>query len=70
MKTGVLLELGQIPLCVYGKMNCFKNLFLIYDGITFFLFFVIEHVAPRPGLVKDFLTLGGMRRGVCARKRP
>ena len=23
--TGVLLELGQIPLCIYGKKNCTKN---------------------------------------------
>ena len=23
--TGVLLELGQIPLCIYGRKNCTKN---------------------------------------------
>ena len=25
INTGVLLELGQIPLCIYGKKNCVKN---------------------------------------------
>ena len=25
INTGVLLELGQIPLCIYGKKNCTKN---------------------------------------------
>ena len=25
INTGVLLELGQIPLCIYGKKNCIKN---------------------------------------------
>ena len=25
VNTGVLLELGQVPLCIYGKKNCTKN---------------------------------------------